>query len=446
MSKAHNNRASVALYNGCFIDWCTFEHHVAQTRITILRDFSDVGLHLPKVLNLCEDHYHFLVVFTASILEGRTTVMPANRSEGEIKRLSVINNDIQLINDSELAVICQIDLSGSSNDIAWDINLVPDTMIVAELYTSGSTGIPNANLKTWGQLIYGAQQVCARFGFDMFGKSSIIATVPSQHMFGFEMTVVLPLVCGVTIYHDQPFYPLDIQHALYAMPSPRILVTTPVHLKACVTLKHNWPDIEFVISATAPLYEEMAHQAEKLMNADVKEVYGCTEAGAIATRCVSKNNNWELFSGYMLSMGDGTVRLQIPSILEPIPLPDKLEIMPDNYFRLVGRMSDMVKIGGKRGSLAEITDRIKSLPGVDDAAVFKPEIKENQRERLAALVVAPGLTSEQVREALLHEVDPVFLPRPLCVIPALPYNSIGKLAIADLMLSLESYVKEKKLC
>ena len=446
MSKGHDRSASVALYKGCFIDWCTFEHHVAQTRINILRKYSDVGRHLPKVLNLCEDHYHFLVVFTASILEGRTTVMPANRSEGELKRLTVINHGIQLINDSEIAVICQIDLLNSSNDIAWDIKLVPDTMIVAELYTSGSTGMPHANLKTWGQLINGAQQVYARFGLDKFTKSSIIATVPSQHMFGFEMSIVLPLVCGVTIHQGQPFYPLDIQRALSAMLPPRILVTTPIHLNACLTLKNVWPDIEFVISATAPLYEEVAHQVENVMNTDVKEVYGCSEVGAIATRCITKNQNWQLLSGYMLSMDDGTAQLQTPSLLEPVSLPDKLEILPGNYFRLVGRMSDMVKIGGKRGSLSEMTARIKSLAGVDDAVVFKPEQKENQRERLAALVVAPGMVSEQLREALLYELDPIFLPRPLCVIPALPYNSIGKLAKVDLLLSLENYVKEKKLC
>ncbi|NOQ90863.1 MAG: AMP-binding protein [Gammaproteobacteria bacterium] len=446
MSKERDGRASIALYKGCLIDWCTFENHVAQTRLNILRNFSDVGRYAPKILNLCEDRYHFLVVFTANILEGRTTVMPANRSEGELERLTVINNDIQLINDSEIAAICQIDLLDSSNGVPWDINLVPDTMIVAELYTSGSTGAPSANPKTWAQLVNGAQQVCVRFGLDIFSQTSIIATVPPQHMFGFEMSIVLPLICGVTIHQGQPFYPLDIQHALCEMPSPRILVTTPIHLKACVTLKNNWPDIEFVMSATAPLYEEVAHQIEAVLNTDVKEVYGCSEVGAIATRHMTRDLNWKLLPDYSLTVDDGAALFNAPKILEPISLPDKFEILPDGYFQLVGRASDMIKIGGKRGSLADITARIKSLPGVDDAAVFRSEHKENQRERLAALVVAPSLTSEQLREALLYEIDPIFLPRPLCVVPVLPYNSTGKLTKADLLISLDNHTKEKKLC
>ena len=323
---------------------------------------------------------------------------------------------------------------------------MPDTMIVAELYTSGSTGTPNVNPKTWDQLVNGAQQVCVKFGLDLFKQTSIIATVPPQHVFGFEMSIVLPLICGVTIHQGQPFYPLDIQHALCEMPIPRILVTTPIHLKSCVTLKNNWPDIEFVMSATAPLNEEVAHQIEAVLNTDVKEVYGCSEVGAIATRHMSRDLNWSLLPDYTLNVDDGTALFNAPKILEPVSLPDKLEILSDGYFQLVGRASDMIKIGGKRGSLADITARIMSLSGVDDAVVFRSEHKDNQRERLAALVVAPGLTSEQLREALLHEVDPVFLPRPLCVVPVLPYNSTGKLTKADLLISLENHTKEKKLC
>jgi acyl-coenzyme A synthetase/AMP-(fatty) acid ligase len=443
VSKGHDSSASVALYKGRFIDWGTFEHHVAQTRINVLENFPGASRKLPKVLNLCEDRYHFLVAFTASILEGRTTVMPANRSKGELKRLTGINEGIQAINDSEIAAICQFDLLDTGNDTAWDIDLVPDTIIVAELYTSGSTGMPNANPKTWGQLVYGVQQVCARFALDKYDNISVIATVPSQHMFGFEMSILLPLVCGVTIYHDQPFYPIDIQHAMRVMPVPRILVTTPIHLSACVTLENDWPEIEFVVSATAPLSEDVAHQVENIMNTEVKEVYGCSEAGAIATRRMTKNTKWQLLSGYMLSMDDGMVQLQTPSIRQPVVLPDAFEILPGHYFRLVGRISDMVKIGGKRGSISEITARLKSLPGVEDAVVFKPGKKESQRERLAALVVATGQNAEQIRDSLLYELDPVFLPRPLCIVSALPYNSIGKLTKADLLNSLESCFKEK---
>lgn len=383
-------KSFLACYQGKSIDWQTFEYHVSQFRRALFSAAVAQEDDLGKVLNLCENRYHFLVVFTASMLAGRTTVMPANRSDGELARLTSIHHDAQLIDDSMIVGICRSGRVTSSDKIAWEIELVPDTMIVAELYTSGSTGEPVAHSKTWGQLVSSAQKVCARLGLNRTIQTSIIATVPPQHMFGFEMSIVLTLVCGVNVHHDQPFYPLDIQRAMGEMPPPRIVVTTPAHLKACVTLQDGWQDIERVIAATSALSEDLAHQVERVMNTKVDEIYGCSEIGAIATRRVTNHQNWELLPDYTLKIVDEVVQLQSPTIPEPVSLPDKLEILSDGRFNLVGRLTDMVKIGGKRGSLAELTERIKALPGVEDAIVFKQEYKAGQRERLASLVVARG--------------------------------------------------------
>jgi len=441
-----DQRANVAWYKGHFLDWKTFEGHVAQVRENILSldGRTDNLPSISKVLNLCENRYHFLVVFTASMLEGRITVMPSNRSEGELARMIELNKGIQQVCDTDIATICQLDIDENSTSINWNINSIPVSMVVAELYTSGSTGIPCANPKTWGQLINGAQQVYARFGLNK-STPSIIATVPPQHMFGFEISIVMPLVCGAVIHCDQPFYPLDIQRAISAMPSPRVLVTTPIHLKACVTLEKDWSDIDFVMSATAPMPENVAHQAEKIMNTQVKEIYGCSEVGAIATRRMIKKTSWELFPDYILSIENGNTLLQIPTFKNPISLPDKVEIEAGGYFKLVGRTADLIKIGGKRGSILEIIERIKAIKGVEDAVVFSPN-NENDRVRLTALVVAPEMNSKQIREILVNEIDPVFLPRPLCVVPALPYNTIGKLPRANLLESLDKYIKESKSC
>jgi acyl-coenzyme A synthetase/AMP-(fatty) acid ligase len=42
-------------------------------------------------------------------------------------------------------------------------------------------------------------------------------------------------------------------------------------------------------------------------------------------------------------------------------------------------------------------------------------------------VVAPGQTSEALMNALRQRIDPVFLPRPLCIVDALPRSDTGKL-------------------
>ena len=56
-----------------------------------------------------------------------------------------------------------------------------------------------------------------------------------------------------------------------------------------------------------------------------------------------------------------------------------------------------------------------------------PEDAGDKVTRLMACVVAPGMTREQLFDALAERIDPVFLPRPLYLVDALPRNSTGKL-------------------
>jgi len=58
------------------------------------------------------------------------------------------------------------------------------------------------------------------------------------------------------------------------------------------------------------------------------------------------------------------------------------------------------------------------------------EAKSERVQRLSALVVAPDLTPAALIQALRARIDPLFLPRPLVFVDALPRNSTGKLAAA----------------
>ncbi len=48
-------------------------------------------------------------------------------------------------------------------------------------------------------------------------------------------------------------------------------------------------------------------------------------------------------------------------------------------------------------------------------------------QRLMAFAVAPSLTTDAVLAALRQRIDSAFMPRPLCLVPALPRNALGKL-------------------
>jgi acyl-coenzyme A synthetase/AMP-(fatty) acid ligase len=141
----------------------------------------------------------------------------------------------------------------------------------------------------------------ARLGFDSRKPMTVVATVPPQHMYGFENSVLLTLQSGHAFCAEHPFYPADICSVVAAAPVPRTLISTPVHLRALLATDAALPALHAVVSATAPLDEELARQVEQRFGAPMVEIYGSTESGQIATREPTRSAVWHLYPGVMLS-------------------------------------------------------------------------------------------------------------------------------------------------
>jgi acyl-coenzyme A synthetase/AMP-(fatty) acid ligase len=189
----------------------------------------------------------------------------------------------------------------------------------------------------------------------------------------------------------------------------------------------KFPRLARVLSATAPLETGLAASLEKLFCCEVVEIYGCTEVGSMAWRRTALTDRWRFFDGLKASARGASTVIGAPHLQEPVRLPDTLEFGDDGSFLLVGRDSDLLKVGGKRTSLVEVTRLIMAIPGVDDAVTFHvPSATENTR--LAALVVSGSLNGSAVRSALRPVLDPVFIPRPILMVSRLPRSATGKLA------------------
>jgi acyl-coenzyme A synthetase/AMP-(fatty) acid ligase len=162
------------------------------------------------------------------------------------------------------------------------------------------------------------------------------------------------------------------------------------------------------------------------------EVYGCTEAGAIAVRRTTRSKRWELLEGYSVVSGPSSAWLRIPGVEREIELPDVIDVVDDQGFYLVGRNTDIVKIGGKRASLAGLVNTLRSISGVEDGLIFRPGKDETKHSRLAAIVVAPDLSEDEILLELSKYIDQVFLPRKIVKVAYLPYNDTGKMAMDSL--------------
>jgi acyl-coenzyme A synthetase/AMP-(fatty) acid ligase len=398
------------------------------------------------VLNDCLDRYRFLVGFGAAMRRGQVNLLPGNRVAHLWQQLAEDYPDVYCLTDQDDAPasmpIVRYPAASAAPSAAVSVPAFPASQLAAIAFTSGSTGRPKPFAKYWGAAVREAHVGGRRLGLTSGAGGAIVATVPPQHMYGFVTSIMIPLQFGCASCYERPFYPEDVRVALEAsaVPAP-VLVITPAQLRACVLEKAAFPPLSFILSSAAPLPPKVAQDAEKFFATRVFEYYGSTETGAIASRRQSDGDLWTTFDGVRVSVHADGFQVDADYFSEPVVLNDVVEIISPAQFRLVGRNSDLVKIGGKRTSLLYLNQQLQEIDGVADGAFILEEGREGREPRLAAFVVAPGRTRDELIAALRARIDEVFLPRRLWLVPALPRNAAGKLPREQLNALLAKHSK-----
>ncbi len=394
----------------------------------------------PYLVNLCEQRANFLVAWCAAAVRSQTNLLPASRAPQVIAEVQASYGDNHIVDDELVARV----LARGRRDAVRLMPQIAADHIVQIGFTSGSTGTPTAHTKRWGSLHfntrYNAERICECLGGAKAAASAtIIATVPPQHMYGTETSVLLPLLAGMAVHDGRPLFPGDLAVALAQVPAPRVLVTTPVHLRTLLASTQDFAEVAVVVSATAPLETALALRVAAELKAPLLEMFGSTETCVIATRLTAHETGWRLYPGVTLETAADHAWVRAPWFDQATRLQDVVEIAADGCMLLRGRNVDMIEIAGKRASLAELTRRLLAIPGVQDAVVFQPSDAESEAQgvgrvqRVAAAVVAPDLSAHEILTAMAQSVDPVFLPRPLLRVATLPRNELGKTARAQLL-------------
>jgi acyl-coenzyme A synthetase/AMP-(fatty) acid ligase len=411
-----------------------------------LADAERIAALLPAaryVVNLCEDRHRFAVAFAAALLAGKTNLFPASRHDQALLKVVAAYPDCCAIADSPVPVLTARTLGYPDlpPGRASAVPAIPAGHPAAIVFTSGSTGAPQPNLKPWGPLAASAAAERAALELPADGDFSLVATVPPQHMYGFESSVLLPLLAGGALHPGRPLFPRDVQAALETVPAPRVLVTTPVHIRACVEAQVALPPLALVLSAAAPLAPALAAQAERRFATRVLEIYGFTEAGQVASRRTTASPTWRLLPGVRLVASGGGWAVEGPPVPGRVPVSDLIRPMGGDGFRLEGRASDLVEVAGKRASLADLNRALNEIPGVEDGAFHLPAQVNGAVTRLMAFVVAPERSKREILERLRAAIDPAFVPRPLVKVDRLPRAATGKLPL-EAMRALEGRSRE----
>jgi long-chain acyl-CoA synthetase len=313
--------------------------------------------------------------------------------------------------------------------------------------TSGTTAAPRAICFRSEQLLADCTQICETMGIT--GRDLNFAVIPLSHSYGFSNLITPLLARGVPLVLSRDRMPRAVLDDL-ARSSATVFPGMPVFYQAFSEMEEvpALPKLRLCISAGAPLPLEVARKFRQKFKQPIHSFYGSSECGGI---CYDRDAPL-LEQGFvgqpmrgldleLLEPDAPVTRVRVRSAAAGdgyFPEPDEKRLgqgkfVPDDLLsvgvdglRIVGRISDVINVAGKKVNPAEVEAELLRFAGVRAAVVFGREsILRN--EEVAACVVA----GERVRESDLLEhcrarLSGWQVPKRIFFVEEIPVNERGK--------------------
>ncbi|WP_042880321.1 AMP-binding protein [Cupriavidus necator] len=329
------------------------------------------------------------------------------------------------------------DLDGDAG--AWPPLLPDDTSVT--LFTSGSTGAPEAIHKRLAQLDAETAALQAAFGAQLPRDVRLLATVSHQHIYGLLFCVLWPLAAGRALPQVRLAFHEEVVAA--CGDAPVVLVSSPAHLRR-MPESLDWSAARAavcaVFSSGGPLPPTAADDALRHLGQSPIEVFGSSETGGIAWRQRARQQDrWTALPGVAWRLQDGFLAVRSAHLPNDDwhVCADRALADGEQGFVLAGRADRVAKIEEKRVSLTRIEQALAASPLVQDARAVLVDLDVGTRVAAAVVLAEAGAAMladagrpaviAALKAALADGVDPLALPRRWhLAIEALPCNAQGK--------------------
>ena len=321
--------------------------------------------------------------------------------------------------------------------------------------TSGTTAAPRAIRFGSEQLLADCDQIC-----DTMGISDVdlnFGVIPISHSYGFS-NLLTPLIArGVPLVVSQDRTPRAVL-ADIAKTDATVFPGMPLFYQAFCEMENipPLPKLRVCISAGAPLPIATAKKFREKFALPIHSFYGASECGGICYDREAKNEI-EGFVGAPMkdvdlemidpnaqssqarvrsaAVGDG----YFPDADEEklgngIFVPDDLLARHGSGFKIVGRVSDVINVAGKKVNPAEIEERLLHFPGVRQAVAFgRPAGAGLRNEEVAACVVANvDLRENELMEFCRTALSAWQVPKRIFIVESIPTTERGKISRREL--------------
>ncbi|EPR13257.1 AMP-binding protein [Ruminiclostridium papyrosolvens] len=356
-------------------------------------------------------------------------------------------------------------------------------------YTSGTTGFPKGVMLTHYNIINNGMCIgdCMHFTHE----DKLCIPVPFFHCFGLVLAIMACVTHGTTMVPVDYYSPLKVMNAIQ---TERCTAVHGVPTMYIAMLEHaDFNKFDFsslrtgIMSGSPCPIKVMEAVVEKMNMKDITIPYGQTEASPVCT---------QTRIGDSLELRVSTVGRALPFIECKIVDPETNKDLPDGvpgefvargynvmkgyykmpeataqaidadgwlhtgdlatrdengYYKITGRIKDMIIRGGENIYPKEIEEFLYTLPEIKDVQVIGVPSKVYGEEIMACIILKEGyiLTEEQVKEAVKANMARHKTPKYVGFLDSFPMTASGKIqkykmrenAIAQLGLEDEAAIE-----
>jgi len=332
----------------------------------------------------------------------------------------------------------------STNEIAWD-GQIPALLKL----TSGTTAAPRAIRFRSEQLLADCTQVCETMG--LTERDLNFAVIPLSHSYGFSNLLTPLLARGVPLALSRDRMPRAVLDDL-ARTRATVFPGMPVFYQAFSEMESvpRLPGLRLCISAGAPLPLPVALKFREKFSLPIHSFYGASECGGICydrdARLVEQGLVGQAMKDVTLELLDpqaamSRIRIRSAAVADgyfPVPDDEKLgggSFMPDDLltrgtegFRIVGRLSDVINVAGKKVNPAEVEAALMACEGVREAVVFGRSSTLRNEEVAACIVAETGLAESELFDFCRRRLSGWQVPKRIFFLEKLPVNERGKVS------------------
>ncbi len=350
--------------------------------------------------------------------------------------------------------------------IARQRTLKPDDVINMQ-YTSGTTGFPKGVMLSHNNIVNNAIQVasCMNLGPD----DRVCIPVPFFHCFGCVMGTLACVATGATMV---PLITFDPGMALSIVSEERCTALYGVPTMFIAELNH--PDFDSYdlgslrtgIMAGSPCpIEVMKNVVEKMGAREITIAYGQTESSPVITQTRPDDSIERRVGTVGRALGGVEVKIIDPVTGDTLPPGEQGELctrgyhvmkgyynMPEQtykaidhegwlhtgdlatmdeegYFRITGRLKDMIIRGGENIYPREIEEFLYTHPKVLDVQVVGVPDQKYGEQVLACIKVREGveLTEEEIRSYCEGKIARFKIPHYIQFVKEYPMTASGKI-------------------